>query len=452
MITFDENRHYTIKAAKLPEYTSDETFRINGDEENLPETLVIPEGIKCLEKMGNYFFKSRFYQDVIASDSIKEVICPSTLECINNRTFAGTKLEKIKLNDGLKYIRVSAFSYNYNGSYCCTPKLKEIEIPDSVEYIGSDCFAGSDTLKKVTLGKGIEIITDRAFKECIALEEVIIPESVKYIGQEAFKGCINLKKINLPKSIQWIGKDAFAETGINLDETGFPFCKDGFAVRGDGVAEYYYGSAEEVIVPSYVKKIGAVCFAGTSVRKVVLGENVTSLSMGAFAKCSNLETVVLNKNIKLIPRKCFENSSIKKIEGDVFGLRCVGNHAFSHSGIETFRFPKGFEVVGVSAFTFCKELKEIQFEEGYEEIRNGAFYECKNLKNVICSKFDLKKIHENAFKMIDHTKCEVSFLRFELRDTPESEPVLIDEKILKDCKLVCDADSDYQKNRNRQDV
>ena len=398
MITFDKNRFYKIQSEALPLHHLSEVFTPGNlspshIENNInADTLIIPEGYKVLGRLCSLDLKNATPN---LCKEIKNIILPSTMEIIRANAFAGTIIENIQFNDGLKYIEPSAFHYQtffYS-------KIREINLPDSVEYIGQQAFANLPYLKKAKFGKNIEIVTFKIFFNCPELEEVILSEGVKLIQKAAFFNCAKLSKINLPKSIEWIEKDVFTGTKINLKDFGFPFLKDGFAVRGenDSIAEYYYGDEEIVTVPSYIKIIGAECFANTNVKKVILGENVKNIKPAAFMNTKMLETVVLNQNITLIPKNCFTNSGIKEISGDISGLRCIGNSAFSFSNIKSFHFPQQFETICGFAFKDCKELTDISFEEDFKEIRGEAFVNCEQLKADFLSKIDLQKVHPSAF-------------------------------------------------------
>lgn len=402
MITFNKNRFYKIQPKALPEYDKSECFgsysishtpienhTINSD------TLIIPEGYKVLANFCGAYEREKLRKE------IKTVIFPSTMELIWPDAFAGTIIENIQFNDGLKYI---ARSLHYDGSFnddgsSNDSKIRELDLPDSVEYLGWNCFACLPYLKKAKLGKNIEIVSFRTFYNCPELEEVILPDGVKLIQKAAFFNCKKLSKINLPQSIQWIEKDAFTGTKINLKDFNFPFLKDGFAVRGenDSIAEYYYGDEEIVTIPSYIKIIGAECFANTNVKKVILGENVITIKPAAFMNTKKLETLVLNKNITLIPKKCLMNSGIQEITGDISGLRCIGNSAFAFSDIKTLHFPKSFETICGFAFRDCKQLTDISFEDDFNDIRGFAFANCKQLKADFLSKINLQKVHPLAF-------------------------------------------------------
>jgi hypothetical protein len=52
-------------------------------------------------------------------------------------------------------------------------------------------------------------ICGNAFEGCIGLLEVEIPNSVTYIGERAFSGCKNLKKITILQNVTEISHGAF---------------------------------------------------------------------------------------------------------------------------------------------------------------------------------------------------------------------------------------------------
>jgi len=63
--------------------------------------------------------------------------------------------------------------------------LEEVNLPLGVEVIPEDCFAGCVSLHKLAIPNTVRVIKDRAFAGC-PLKEVVIPESVEYISPSAF--------------------------------------------------------------------------------------------------------------------------------------------------------------------------------------------------------------------------------------------------------------------------
>ena len=88
--------------------------------------------------------------------------------------------------------------------------IKEIEIPDSVEYIGDGAFSGFGlSTVKINDTSNLKYIGSSAFSSC-ALTEINLPEGLEYIGNAAFDSC-SIKEIYIPESVKYIGRAAFFE-------------------------------------------------------------------------------------------------------------------------------------------------------------------------------------------------------------------------------------------------
>ena len=85
-----------------------------------------------------------------------------------------------------------------------------VVIPDNVEVIGRECFAGKNSVSSVIIPNGVKQIELFAFKECKKLEEVSFPDTLKEIGDFAFSECVELKKVVLLDNIEYIGEYAFS--------------------------------------------------------------------------------------------------------------------------------------------------------------------------------------------------------------------------------------------------
>ena len=88
---------------------------------------------------------------------------------------------------GIKRIGNDAF-YNFT-------KLKEVILPEKLNYIGEYAFGSCTSLESITMQSGIYHIESGAFIYCSSLKEVTIPQSVNTIGNYAFGSCTKLKKV-----------------------------------------------------------------------------------------------------------------------------------------------------------------------------------------------------------------------------------------------------------------
>ena len=87
--------------------------------------------------------------------------------------------------------------------------LKEVNLPNSLKYIGNQAFEDCSALNSINIPQGVDNINGHAFKGCSALQTLEIPENVKQIGFEAFNGCSSLKQLKISSNIRRIDMDAF---------------------------------------------------------------------------------------------------------------------------------------------------------------------------------------------------------------------------------------------------
>lgn len=89
-------------------------------------------------------------------------------------------------------------------------------------------------IKSVIIPEGIEVIDRWAFKSIDTLQFVQLPSTIKEIRLEAFAGCRGLTSINFPDYLRVIGHMAFARTSIEhitlsekckLEGNPFEYCK-----------------------------------------------------------------------------------------------------------------------------------------------------------------------------------------------------------------------------------
>lgn len=91
--------------------------------------------------------------------------------------------------------------------------LQHIEIPESVQKIGSSAFFGCSALANIHLPEGIVCIEDGAFSFS-SLETISIPASVHTIGMDVFVGCNKLKEVVIPDTVKQLGDGIFGKSSV----------------------------------------------------------------------------------------------------------------------------------------------------------------------------------------------------------------------------------------------
>ncbi len=198
----------------------------------------------------------------------------------------------------------------------------------------------------------------------------------------------------------------------------------------------YAGDETEVVIPDQidgytVQTIGENAFKNNStVKTIVLSDNIESIGESAFEGCTALKTIAFNGNLKRIDSKAFYKcasldalrfpSALTRIYGFAFaecsslknvdfpdGIRGIGYRAFYHcSSLETIVYPLSWkETYSYSykdgeIFAECGKLKSITVPEGITGIAPYAFKGCKNLTGIVIAD-SVTGIGEYAFEDCD---------------------------------------------------
>jgi len=130
------------------------------------------------------------------------------------------RIKRVVIPEGYTYIGHSAFE-DCKG-------LTEINLPQSLTYIGSWAFHGCTGLTSIKLPKNLISIGnngdmprslieysfgdlgDMTFAFCTRLKNIEFPEGLTFIGASVFYGCTGLTEIKLPEGLTSIGEWAFA--------------------------------------------------------------------------------------------------------------------------------------------------------------------------------------------------------------------------------------------------
>ena len=241
--------------------------------------------------------------------NVSSVFIPVTVTSIGRLAFRCCKfLATVTFAEGsqLKSIGNSAFS----GTDPAHPRFKEIQIPDSVETIGTNAFQNCQDLESITLPASLKTIESSAFSSCRNLSEIRLPTSLKAIQSYVFDGCSSLETVFYDGPLaQW--------SRINTSNDFLGYSSPSL-VMGDYTAQFisveddplakpipkktvtitkYTGKESTVILPSTINswpvtKIGEAAFQdNTTITSVTIPDSVTEIGANAFAGCTNLTSV-----------------------------------------------------------------------------------------------------------------------------------------------------------------
>ena len=208
---------------------------------------------------------SAFYKSALVS-----ITLPNSLLKIGPYTFGYCEnLKKVTLGNSIETIGDGAFYYCSN--------LAQINFPNSLKTIGVQAFWLDESITGVKFGNSLTTIGENSFVGCKNIEHLLIPKSVTSIGYKAFGGYTTPgSSWNSPPGIKCVE----FEEGNNI-KIGTIFQQN--------------TGLERVILSRGVTELGQATFYVCPKLKEVNCQYVTSLPKGyTFRNCSSLTSINLS--------------------------------------------------------------------------------------------------------------------------------------------------------------
>lgn len=352
-------------------------------------------------------------EEAFSSCSLESITIPENVTSIGTKAFFNcTNLKKLTYNaieceyDGINGSSLAGMAMNCpienliigekvkkipNAIFAVLNNLKEVNIPNSVNYIYTAAFHGCQNLTDVKIGNNVLGINSQAFQNT-GIKEITIPENVVLMGYGVFKGCKNLetinynamilkpsiksgedvikefpdtiKNVNIGNKVKYIGEYLFAYyknlTKINIPDS---------VQMIDNAAFFNDSNVTKLTLGKNLKKIGVLTFCGLKIKEVTIPESVTNIDGNAFL-CDTLNTV--NYNAINAETNCLLNNEIYPV--------------FPTSVTKILIGPK---VTNLDKFTFTTtSITSIEIPENVTTIesRYGPFMYCNQLKEIIVNK------------------------------------------------------------------
>lgn len=251
------------------------------------------------------------------------------------------EVERIHFPSGMKYLCEEADSvvdngYRYN-TFHCFPNLKKVSFGINNRYYSAKNGAVYDKKKRlVAIAPGIS--------------KVQIASWVTRVIPNAYENLTKLEQISVErgnKKYKSIKGALYSKDGTKL--ICYPIAKKDTVFR----------------IPDGVQEIGSLaCYTQKYVKKLIMGSSVYKIGEDAFAYCASLKKVLLNKKLKILKARAFNNkhwltlslpSGIEEVE--------IGSLP-----VKELKIP-----VGVKKVKLSREI-----EEGDEKIRAKTIYVYKD--------------------------------------------------------------------------
>lgn len=248
--------------------------------------------------------------------------------------------------------------------------VQTLVIPNTVTYIGDNCFYSWSHLEQITWPENLTHIGDNAFYRMGRVTSIELPNSVEHIGTLAFSESYCVTDILIGENVEFIGDGAFSGCStienISVDSKNNNFViSDGslYSAEKDRILLYPTASqSTSFAIEPTVKTIGHGAFwCASFLREISIPESVSAIGANAFWSCSALESID-------IPNK------VTRIEDGTFNF-C--------ESLKSVSLPDSVTYIGEYAFAVCKSLEEIKLPSSLETLGNWVFSDCIAMKELV---------------------------------------------------------------------
>ncbi len=268
---------------------------------------------------------------------------------------------------------------------------------------GSNSYSGSVVIPtSVSFGNNSYSVTDignEAFYDCSGLISITIPNSITRIGNKAFSGCSSLASVHITDLSAWCR--IIFQTYYTYDErSNADYSYYSYHHSNPlSYAHHLYLNGEEIkdlVIPNDVTSISGGAFDGcNALTSVTIPNSVTSIGGGAFYGCSRLSSVHitdLSAWCEIIFQSFLISETIDHTDGPnkVYPSYNYSSNPLSYAhklylnGVEITDLFIPAEVTSLDyAFYGCSGLKSVTIPSSMTSIGDLAFYGCSSLTSVI---------------------------------------------------------------------
>ena len=272
------------------------------------------------------------------------------------------------------------YSYSINAN---EHHLRKVVFPASLREIPKELCFKMESLEEVDLSKCSQLkrICESAFACTPNLKEVQLPDSVEVMEKWAFAESGNIKHINMPPSLKEMGYGTFVGSGIESVD----FSRVNYLAS---IPEGAFGKCEKlknVVLPASLIELGSQVFENSSIETVDFSKvtHLKTLPSGTFDNCQNLKNINLPDCIETIEDYMFYRcnrlatitmpASLSSIESVFF--------AGENTSLKNLDFSKVslLEVIPEN-FIISDSLKRLTIPNGVTTIEDNAFPGVSNLE------------------------------------------------------------------------
>lgn len=314
------------------------------------ESLVIPEGVTTLSH--------RFLERCV---SLRSVSFPSSWipskdfwDCPYYFFLGCTSLEEISVRKGNQYVRVQSGCLIERATNKLLYGTKAAVIPEGITAIAEMAFSESE-MESIEIPASITEIASEAFEQCENLSRVTFAPNSKLttLNLSAFYNCTALEYFEIPASVTELTNGGVGRVSVQavvIAEDNETFVKDGGCIIEKQTGVLRYGG-KDAVIPEYVTAIADNAFSveGLTAETIIIPAGVKRIGRLAFYGNRNLKTITFNRSA----------------DGKLLSsLESVGYAFLSETGVQEFEIPASVKTIAEGAFEYQTNLRTLTVEEG----------------------------------------------------------------------------------------
>ncbi|MGN1094182.1 MAG: leucine-rich repeat domain-containing protein [Candidatus Neoclostridium sp.] len=157
-------------------------------------------------------------------------------------------------------------------------------------------------------------------------------------------------------------------------------------------------SLKEVVISENVTIIDSSAFYGcTSLTSVTLPETLGSIQANAFRGCSALQSITFPDSVRAIAENAFSDCTSLVSFNIPGNLKSISDYSFSNTAVRKIEIPEGVKKIGVYAFSGCKQLSEVKLPQSLEIVGSYAFYGDTALTGILFPRNEMLRLGAYAF-------------------------------------------------------
>ena len=275
-ITINSDLYVYESGLLMPKARDSILYISNSYIENL-DTFSIPEGI------------INFTMNISKFKNIKTINIPKSLKYISESFFPDT-IEKINVAEGNEYF----------------------EVVNNQLYKGNTLLASFTQEENIKFKEGVQLIVTAAFKAEKRVKEINIPQTVTYLGGYIFSDAKTLENITIGSNVTKIESTfLFGNYNVNvkIDSGNLKYQVENNVLYRDDktvlVCPLYSINGKFKVIDS-VKEIETLAFYGQNdINEIELSKNIEILASDFLLRCSKITKIEIPSSIKLITKNAF---------------------------------------------------------------------------------------------------------------------------------------------------